>query len=198
MAIIFAKGVVMNNAYTFSIYNRFAENGIFEALNVFNKNKNRPVIVCVGSDLVLGDSLGPLVGSNLKAMGSNCYVYGTLNAPITAKEIEYLNLYFESVHKNGILIAVDAAVGDKEEVGLIKVVNKSLSPGLGVNKKLDSIGQISILGVVAQKSTNNYHLYNTTRLGMVYKMANIIANGVFDYLKHFDAQIAQIKVDNAR
>ena len=47
-----------------------------------------PVVVCVGSDLAIGDSLGPICGSMLKykTQGLNVFLYGTLSAPVTAKE----------------------------------------------------------------------------------------------------------------
>ena len=56
-----------------------------------------PVVVCVGSDLAIGDSLGPVTGSLLKykTQGVNCFLYGTLAAPVTAKEIKYLRSFLK-------------------------------------------------------------------------------------------------------
>lgn len=95
-----------------------------------------PVIVCVGSDLAIGDSLGPIVGSMLryKTQGLDCFIYGTLKAPVTAKEIRYLRSFLKETHRGRKIIAVDAAVGSEGDIGLIKILDSPLRPGAGANK----------------------------------------------------------------
>lgn len=139
-----------------------------------------PVIVCIGSDLAIGDSLGPITGSMLKykTQGLNVFLYGTLAAPITAKEIGYIRTFLKETHKGSQIIAIDAAVGAEGDIGLIKINDKPLLPGAGANKKLGAIGDISLMGVVAEKSLSNYGLLNTTRLNLVYSMAEIISEGI--------------------
>lgn len=172
--------------FAFNYVNPYAKSGISQALKECNDDEKTPVLICVGSDLVLGDSLGPLVGTLLKKKSVSSYIYGTLNYPITAKEIEYVKTYIDGMHPNTISIAIDAAVGNDEDVGLIKVINKGLKPGLGVNKKLDTIGKISIVGVVASKANDNYNLFNLTRLNLIYKMAECIADGIEKYIEDFN------------
>ncbi len=171
--------------YTYSSFSEYASIGIKESISEFNPIKEMPIIVCIGSDLVLGDSLGPLVGTILRQNGASAYVYGTLNAPITAKEVEYAKVYLKKIHPNSKVIAIDAGVGQSDDVGLIKVLNKGLKPGLGVDKNLSSIGDISVVGIVAAKSVSSVNLFNYTRLNLVYKMAKIISDGIINYLKTF-------------
>lgn len=182
--------------YNFSAFNNYVELGIAKALSSLIKPEKTPMFICVGSDLVLGDSLGPLVGTFLKNKGVSAYVYGTLNAPITAKEVEYAKTYLKLMHPNSVSIAIDAAIGDPEDVGQIKVVNTGLKPGLGVEKKLGVIGDLSIIGVVASKSLKNYNLYNLTRLNLVYKIAERIANGIENFIKAKNTDF--ISIDNAK
>ena len=139
-----------------------------------------PVIVCIGSDLAIGDSLGPITGSLLKykTQGVRAFIYGTLALPITAKEIKYLRAFLKETHKNSQIIAIDAAVGAEGDIGLIKAAATPLFPGAGANKKLGAIGDISILGIVAEKSVANYGLLNTTRLNLVYSMAEKISDAL--------------------
>lgn len=170
------------NFYTFSSYNDFTADGISNALNKHVPKTKKPLAVCIGSDLILGDSLGPLVGTILKKKSANLYVYGTLNQPITAKEVSVARTYLKQLHPNALTIAIDASIGEADDVGLIKVINKGLKPGLGVNKKLGVIGDVSIIGIVAGKSLQNYNLYNLTRLNLVYKMAEQIADGIIKFL----------------
>lgn len=189
--------------YSFHLYNKLAADGTAMALDKllyadlrrkYAKkagagtssmqnfvNTNRPiVVVCIGSDLAIGDSLGPITGSMLKykTQGLNAFLYGTLSAPVTAKEIRYLRTFLKETHKGCQVIAVDAAVGEKGDIGLIKLSDNPLFPGAGANKKLGSIGDISIMGIVAEKSLSNYGLFNTTRLNLVYTMSEIISDSL--------------------
>ncbi|MBE5747686.1 MAG: spore protease YyaC [Clostridiales bacterium] len=139
-----------------------------------------PIIVCVGSDLAIGDSLGPITGSMLqyKTQGLNTFIYGTLSSPITAKEIGTLRAFLRETHRDNQILAIDAAVGDKGDIGLIKLSDTPLLPGAGANKKLGAVGDVSIMAVVAEKSIGNYGLLNTTRLNLVYTMSEIISDAV--------------------
>lgn len=173
------------SCFTFNTFNNYASSGICDALKNFSKTDNKPVFVCIGSDLVLGDSLGPLVGTFIKDKNINAYVYGTLNFPITAKEIGCIRTHIRQLHPNSPIIAIDAAVGEQDDIGLLKVVNGGIKPGLGVDKKLGTVGDLSIIGVVAGKSVQNYNLFNLTRLNLIYKMANVISNGIEQFVNSF-------------
>ncbi len=171
-------------SFTFSMFNNYASEGISQALTKCNSKNRLPILICVGSDMILGDSLGPLVGTLLKRKNINSYIYGTLNFPITAKEVEYAKKYIKQMHPDSIVIAIDAAVGNNDDVGLIRVINKGLKPGLGVDKNLGVIGDASIIGIVAEKTSGNYNLFNLTRLNLVFKMAEKIAEGIEKYLEN--------------
>ena len=188
--------------YAFHLYNKFAADGISMAIESllkedlhrklssrthaefrkhFDGNLNKPpVIVCIGSDLAVGDSLGPIAGSMLKykTQGLGVFVYGTLAAPVTAKEVKYLRTFLKETHPASQIIAVDAAVGAEGDIGLIKLTDRPLYPGAGANKKLGAVGDISIMGIVAEKSLANYGLLNTTRLNLVYTMSEIISEAL--------------------
>ena len=139
-----------------------------------------PIIVCVGSDLAIGDCLGPITGSMLKykTQGLPVFIYGTLASPITAKEIKYLRPFLKETHKNSQVIAIDAAVGAQGDIGLVKASNTPLLPGAGANKKLGAVGDISVMGIVAEKSVANYGLLNPPRLNLVYSMSEVISDAL--------------------
>ena len=171
--------------FSFNAFNDNSEKSIGNALVSCNKKLKTPIITCIGSDLVLGDSLGPLVGTMLTSRNINAYIYGTLNSPITAKEIACAKLHIKMLHPESFIVAIDAAVGNIEDIGLIKVSDKGLKPGLGVNKNLGVIGDCSIIGVVAERSSQNYNLFNLTRLNLIYKMAEKIADGVENFISDY-------------
>ena len=171
--------------YSFNLYNSLAPNGICIALKkIVNLESCAPVFLCIGSDLSVGDSLGPVTGTKLKNMlaGLNCYVYGTLAKPITAHEVKYMNEFLKSTHPGSPIIAIDAAVGNAGDIGLIKVAKHGLKPGSGANKKLAKVGDVSIMGIVAEQSMFNYSLFSATRLNIIYKMSEIISEGIANYI----------------
>ena len=138
-----------------------------------------PVIVCIGSDLVVGDSLGPLVGSELiNKLFGKAYVYGTLDHPITAKEASVISKEITVLHPHSKILVIDAAVGGDSDVGYIKITNCGIKPGLGVNKDLPVIGNVSIIGVVAVKDSVITDLHGKTRLKTVCKMTEDITRGL--------------------
>jgi putative sporulation protein YyaC len=175
--------------YSFSIFNKFAETGITTALSEIIEEGKSPVFLCIGSDLALGDSLGPLTGTMLQNKGAQAFIYGTLKKPVTAKEIKYINSYIKEIHPKSVVIAIDAAIGDSEDIGLIKIYDKGLKPGLGADKNLCCVGDISILGIVAVKSFLNYSLLNSTRLNLIYRMSDIISSSLCNYLSCIQKEI---------
>ena len=98
--------------HTFHFNNTMARTGIYMALRSLIRHQNvPPVILCIGSDLAVGDSLGPIVGTMLSTGGRfRGYVYGTLRNPVTAKEAKYLAEFLKKTHPHGDIVAVDAAV----------------------------------------------------------------------------------------
>ena len=167
--------------YCFHIWNKMACSGISLALQHILHGKT-PVIVCIGSDLTIGDCVGPVCGSLLTQIKRTpFFIYGTLQNTITAKEIGYMHEFLRETHPDQPIIAVDAAVGDAGDIGLIKVTDGGLFPGLGANKKLQRIGDVGILGIVAERSLFNYSLLNLTRLKLVWELADRISKGITRY-----------------
>ena len=166
------------NQFKFNAINRDNSSEIASVLSKLCKT-SIPIIICVGSDLVVGDSLGPIVGEELnKKLSGKTYVYGTLKHPITAKEAAIISKEIKFLHPKSQILVVDAAVGDEEDIGLIKITDKGIKPGLGVNKNLPEIGSVSIIGIVAAKSDYHIDLEGKTRLNLVYEMKRNIVEGI--------------------
>ncbi len=170
------------NKFVYNYFSSFAESSIKDSLSLVY-NTSVPVIVCIGSDLAIGDSLGPLIGTILsKTLQGKAYVYGTLTSPVTAKETATISKTIRLLHPKSKILAIDAGVGEKADVGLIKVGDYGIKPGLGVNKTLPIIGDASIIGIVAEKNNALANITSSTRLNLVYNMSNVIANAIQKYL----------------
>lgn len=137
------------------------------------------VLLCIGSDRINGDSLGPFIGHQLKrSHWDYVYVYGTLHSPIHALNLETAVYELKQRHPDALLIAVDASLGAQEHVGFITIGSGSLHPGAGVNKSLLPIGDIFITGILNESGCFEHLLLQTTRLSFVVEMAETIARGI--------------------
>lgn len=74
------------------------------------------------------------------------------------------------------IIAIDASLGDKEDVGTVNIHMGAIEPGAGVGKDLGQIGDISITGVVASDCLAN--CLNSIRLSEVMRLADFIYEGI--------------------
>ena len=143
------------------------------------------VIFCIGTDRATGDALGPLVGDFLTHHSANINVAGTLKNPIHAlnmrENINNLYSYFD----DPFVIAVDASLGIRHDIGMVTLTNSHIYPGKGVNKKLPAIGDISITGIVNMSGHTGTGLLQSTRLYMVKNMSDCISQAIiyaFNYL----------------
>lgn len=137
------------------------------------------VIVCIGTDRATGDSLGPLIGYKLTDLDfDHVHVYGNLENPVHAKNLENMTQTLNDHHPNALVIAIDACLGAMENVGSIAIGEGSIKPGAGVQKELEPIGHLHITGIVNFSSFMNMVVLQNTRLSLVMKMADIISAGL--------------------
>ena len=135
----------------------------------------------VGTDAVSGDSLGPFVGTLLKEMEVPAFIYGYLDNPITAQKISSVLAFIKSTHPDSKVLVIDSAVGKIDEIGLIKISNSGIKPGLGADKDLP-------IGIVESKGRATVERLKTTRLRLIWEMANIIAGAISDYIDYNNAE----------
>ncbi|MCD7841925.1 MAG: spore protease YyaC, partial [Lachnospiraceae bacterium] len=124
-----------------------------------------PVILCIGTDRIVGDSLGPLTGSLLqKSAGDSLAIYGTLEAPVHACNLAETLTQIKKEHPDSAIIAVDASLGCQYKVGSVLIRSGSIRPGMGVKKELPAVGDISITGIAGAQSSRPYLVLQSVRL----------------------------------
>ncbi|MBW5448793.1 spore protease YyaC [Cohnella sp. CFH 77786] len=139
----------------------------------------RIVIVCVGTDRSTGDSLGPLVGSSLAREASPHFdLYGTLDDPVHAMNLSETLLKITRSSRHPYVIAVDACLGQVSSVGCIQLGAGPVRPGAGVNKELPPVGDIHMTGIVNVGGFMEYFVLQNTRLNLVMKMSDVIAQSL--------------------
>lgn len=143
------------------------------------------IIICIGTDRSTGDSLGPMVGYKLfnkLKQYSYIHIFGTLDNPVHAKNLNNNIKFIDENFKNPFIIAIDACLGSINRVGSICISNKPLRPGSGVNKVLPEVGNMSILGIVNTSGFMEYMVLQSTRLSLVMELADIISSSFLSSL----------------
>ena len=150
--------------------------------------QRRPlIIVCIGTDRSTGDCLGPLVGTSLSRYNSSLFhLYGTLDEPVHAMNLkETLTMIYEK-YDNPFIIGIDACLGQSASVGSIQVSDGPLRPGAGVHKELPPVGDIHVTGIVNVGGFMEYFVLQNTRLSLVMRLSDIIANCLFSAMKEWN------------
>ncbi len=186
----------------------------YSLLKMMEENHGIPapiIILCIGTDKVTGDSLGPFVGHRLCQMLNDkppalpVRIYGTLKEPVHAinlndtledlkKKLANDNLSL----KDCLLLVVDASLGISSHLGYVTLSNQPLSPGEGVNKKLPRIGQISITGIIGEAKVTSYksqQVLRQTRLYDLIKLADFISEGIYESLTHLTLKLPLVYLD---
>ncbi len=110
------------------------------------------VVICIGSDRVSGDMLGPLVGSSLREeYHLPCPVYGAVGDSVNGINLEEYLAMISRRHKESRIIAVDAALGKGEDVGRIRLKKGGIKAGGALDREGEKIGDVGIVGVVAEE-----------------------------------------------
>lgn len=143
------------------------------------------VFLCIGTNRVIGDCFGPLVGYKLKKFfreEKNIEIIGDIDNILC-----FQNIYdiIKKIPRDSFVIAIDAALSNKVDIGKILVSKGKMSIGRGLNKKSICIGDLSIKGIVCKdlkKPQYNFRLLQNTSLGLVMNMADCVSEGIYDVI----------------
>ncbi len=149
-------------------------------INLKRKIHNRPeemAFICIGSNKIIGDSIGPRIGSFLKK-NTKLQVYGDMRNNLS-KEEEIKNI--SNKLKNKFIVAIDSALSNNDDIGEIYVTSKSLKMAEGINLDKGNIGDLSIKVVVAKNTNDRYRNYlslKNTDIEFINNLAITVANGI--------------------
>ncbi|MFD3158239.1 spore protease YyaC [Haloimpatiens sp. FM7330] len=136
------------------------------------------LIVCIGTDRCIGDCLGPLVGTYLKNSNFPLPVYGTIDEPIHALNLNNNLKKIKNLHPTANIIGIDACLGETSSIGEIQARNYPIHPGKGVGKSLPDVGSISIIGIVDTNNCTELFTSRNIRFSLIMQMASVIKNSI--------------------
>lgn len=137
------------------------------------------VFCCIGTDRSTGDALGPMTGSFLTQLNSFPFeIVGTLDNPLHALNLEETTFELYSSVDKPFIVAIDACLGNANNIGEIIVHPGPLYPGKAVKKDLPPIGEISIKAIVNISGFMEYNVLQSTRLNLTFEMGKIISRSL--------------------
>ena len=142
-------------------------------------------MVCIGSDRVSGDMLGPMVGSSLREeYRLPCPVYGWVGESVNGINLESYLAMIKERHEGCVIIAVDAALGRESDVGSVRIKKGGIKAGGALERKGASVGDLGVIGVVAEECPPQevYAALLAVPFALVEGLADRIAGLIFQAL----------------
>ena len=115
------------------------------------------VFICIGTTEIIGDSLGPMVGSLLEEKyknNNNIKIYGNMKTPVDFYNVDKIINSIEYKYSNkATKIIVDSALGNK--IGsFVLTYEKNINLGEGFFKRKIIKGDICIAAIVGKNHEN--------------------------------------------
>lgn len=154
------------------------KNKMVQQLKELVPNNKEIVYVCIGTPKVLADSLAPLFGTLIKQRNLNIEVYGDLHDSVNATNINDIN---RKIPKDKFVITISSCAAKRTNIdrGKIIVAKGSASPGTGIGKTLDPIGDVVIRGITVTMKEDI--LENNCTLTDLYDMANFLVDTIEEF-----------------
>lgn len=176
------------------MYYEFVENFKEQVISAnIDVNYSNIVFLCVGTNKIIGDAVGPIVGDNLKSLENGFMrIYGTTDNTLNFSNAKRIIEKIYSEHKNPFLITIDSALGNKEKVGQIFIGKGFIKLGNALEKNICFYSDITIKCVVGSYFYNreqNIKELKNADISSVFEMSKIVSNGIENVLKNFNIYV---------
>ncbi|HIW59401.1 MAG TPA: spore protease YyaC [Candidatus Anaerobutyricum avicola] len=149
-----------------------------EEIHRRKKDTDTLILLCIGTDKITGDCLGPLVGTKLREQGYPHPVHGTLQYPVHAVNLPATLVSLHQKYASPFLLVIDAAVGPADKIGCVSFSRSSIRPGRGVRRPLSPVGDLALTGIISEASETCVDDLPYTRLFVVNALAEFICRVV--------------------
>lgn len=145
--------------------------------------------LCVGTDRVIGDSLGPIVGSNIERFINNKKIDNVEVIGNLEKNFNNTNIEKYSENLENITIVIDSAISNSYDIGDIVVEegNIKLRDALSDGKNINSNINIKcIVGKNFENEEDNFVMLQNVKLGIVLNLAEKLSNSLYDVIENYN------------
>ena len=138
------------------------------------------VILCVGSNKIAGDSIGPIVGKKLGRLlnqKDNIVILGNLKTTLNFKNAKKVWQNIITTYQNPFIITVDSALGKKEFVNSIITNAGDIQIGSALGRSACYPSHINIKGIVGEYKEDVQENINTLK-NVNKKIVNRLSNEI--------------------
>ena len=148
------------------------------------------IFLCVGTDKIIGDAIGPIVGTKLEKelekdntnyKAKNINIYGKIGDTLNFKNARGLIQFMEKQYKNPFIVTIDAALSERDNIGEIIINEGKIELGNSLGKGIEWNSNINIKGVVGNYSSNpqkNMETLKNVQLHSAIAMSQNIYQGI--------------------
>lgn len=137
------------------------------------------LFLCIGSEKISGDSLGPIVGTLLREKYKLPYpVIGCEDMPVNGVNIDKYRKYVHRFFPAHRIIAIDAALGGIGDIGDIRYREGGVRAGGALGLNNSPVGELAILGVVGERGGEPMQTLLNTPFEKVVMLAERIAQAI--------------------
>ncbi len=152
------------------------------------------IFLCIGTNKVIGDMIGPMVGERLeketknlqKYLPKKMIVYGNMNNTINLKNVEQVLSFLSYQYQDPFLITIDTALGKEENIKQVFISNGEIEIGKALNNGIKYQSHINIKGVVGKyhcQIQKNINTLKNINIKTIEEMSEMICNGIKDTVK---------------
>lgn len=150
------------------------------------------IFLCVGTNKIIGDMIGPMVGEDLKnRINKNTkkeiIVFGNMENTLNLKNAKNIISNIKSKYVNPFIITIDTALGKEENLKKIYVTQGEIEIGKAVSKGIKYESHVNIKGVVGKYSNTKEKNINTLKNvepESIFYLSSIISNGITEVIKN--------------
>ena len=120
-----------------------------------NEEISNIIFLCIGTNKIIGDAIGPIVGSKIKHL-ENSYIriYGTVENNLNFNNAKTIIKDVYNNYDKSCIITIDAAMSNNANLGDIFFSSGIIKIGKALEKKLSFYSDINIKYVVGESLFN--------------------------------------------
>jgi len=148
------------------------------------------VILCIGSNKIIGDCVGPMVGQNLnellKQENKKIIIYGNMKETINFKNAQKIITDIFQMYEKPFMITIDSALGTENMIKKIVVNEGWIQIGKSLGRSISYHSHINIKGVVGENKKNpkdNIETLKKVKLEIVNELSNTVTKGIHQVIE---------------
>lgn len=140
------------------------------------------VFLCIGTSKIIGDAIGPILGSNLKDIENEfIHIYGTIENNLHFNNTKNIINNINRNYINPCIVSIDAALSNKNNIGDIVIGKGFIKLGKALDKNFGVYCNINIKCIVGNyydDREKNLKILNKVSIEEIIKISSIVSEGI--------------------